>query len=85
MLALLEYQAKYSIEIGFSDKEVLINSLFKKRYQWKQFNNIVLKDGLLTLDFTNNRVLQREIEDDGESEADEDEFNLYCEQQLRKV
>jgi hypothetical protein len=82
MLALLEYQAKYAIEIGFSDKEVVINSLFKKRYQWKQLSNIVLKDGLLTLDFTNNRILQREIEDDGESEADEDEFNEYCRRQL---
>ena len=82
ILALLEYQAKHSIEIGFSDKEILINSLFKKRYHWNQFNNIVLKDGLLTLDFTNNRILQREVEDDDDPEADEDEFNEYCRRQL---
>ncbi|WP_315814500.1 hypothetical protein [Paraflavitalea speifideaquila] len=30
ILALLEYQAKYSLEIGFSDQEIVINSLFKK-------------------------------------------------------
>ena len=82
ILALLEYQAKYSIEIGFSDKEIVINSLFKKRYHWSQFSNIVLKDNLLTLDFTNNRLLQREVEDDEESEADEEEFNEYCRRQL---
>jgi hypothetical protein len=85
ILALLEYQAKHAIEIGFSEKEILINSLFKRRYQWSQFNNIILRDGLLTLDFTSNRVLQREIEDEEESEADEDEFNQYCRQQLNKV
>ena len=85
ILALLEYQAKYSLEIGFSDQEIMINSLFKKRYQWNQFDNIILKDGLLTLDFTNNRILQREIEDDEDSEADEDEFNAYCNRQLAKV
>ena len=85
ILGLLEYQAKYAVEIGFADKEVVINSLFKKRYQWKQFSNIVLKDGLLTLDFTNNRILQREIEDEEDSEADEDEFNEYCRKQLQKV
>lgn len=82
ILAFLEYQAKYSIEIGFSDKEIIVNSLFKKRYHWNQFSNIVLKDGLLTLDFTNNRILQREVEDDDESEADEEEFNEYCKRQL---
>lgn len=81
-LALLEYQAKYSIEIGFSDQEIVFNSLLKKRYQWTQFDNIVLKDGLLTLDFANNRILQREVEDDEEDEADEDEFNAYCRKQL---
>lgn len=85
ILALLEYQAKYSLEIGFSDQEIVINSLFKKRYQWTQFDNIVLKDGLLTLDFTNNRILQREIEDEEDNEADEDEFNAYCRKQLVKA
>lgn len=85
ILALLEYQAKYAIEIGFSDNEIVFNSLFKKRYHWKQFSNIVLKDGLLTLDFINNRILQREIEDEDDSEADEDEFNEYCKRQLANV
>lgn len=84
ILALLEYQAKYSIEIGFSDNEIVINSLFKKRYDWTQFSNIVLKDGLLTLDFTNNRLLQREVEDDEDDDADEDEFNQYCSKQIEK-
>lgn len=85
ILALLEYQAKYSLEIGFTDNQVVVNSLFKKRYGWNQFNNIVLKDGLITLDFISNKVLQREVVDDEEDEADEDEFNLYCEAQLKKA
>ncbi len=86
VLALLEYQAKYSVEIGFSDNHVLINSVFKKRYSWGQFTNIVLKDGLITLDFVNNRILQREIEDDeDEDDADEAEFNEYCRSQISKL
>jgi hypothetical protein len=83
VLALLEYQAKYALEIGFSDQEIVFNSLFKKRYQWSQFDNIILKDGLITLDFNNNRILQREVEDEEEDEADEDEFNAYCGKQLK--
>src|SRR4051812_41206625 len=83
LLALLEYQAKHSIEIGFSDSHIMINSLFRKKHQWNQFNNIILKDGILTLDFTNNKVMQLEIEDDEEDDADEDEFNEYCRKQLQ--
>jgi hypothetical protein len=86
ILALLEYQAKYSIEIGFSDNEIKFNTFFKKKYRWSDFTNIVLKDGLLTLDFTNNKLLQREIEDDDdEDDADEKEFNDYCQNQLAKA
>jgi hypothetical protein len=83
ILALLEYQAKYAVEIGFADDQVVINSLFKKRYRWHDFNNIVLKNGIITLDFVNNRVLQREIEDDeDEDDAGEEEFNEYCRSRL---
>jgi hypothetical protein len=82
ILAFLEYQAKYALEIGFSDNEIIINTLFKKKYKWKQFSNIVLKDDILTLDFSNNRIIQREVEDDEENEADEEEFNAYCRKKL---
>lgn len=85
MLALLEYQAKYSVEIGFSEKEIVLNSLLKKRYSWDQFSNIVLKDGIITLDFINNKVWQREIEDDEDDDADEEEFNHFCRSQLNRV
>jgi hypothetical protein len=44
-----------------------------------------LKDGLLTLDFSNNKVVQREIEDDEEDDADEEEFNNFCRNQLARV
>jgi hypothetical protein len=85
ILALLEYQAKYAVEIGFSDQEIKFNTFFKKKYYWNEFTNIVLKDGLLTLDFANNKILQREIEDDDdEDDADEQEFNEYCRRQLAK-
>lgn len=75
-LALLEYQAKLPLEIGFSGKEIVFNSLLKRRYSWDQVDNVVLKDGLLTVDFKSNKVFQRLI-DDGESEASEEEFNSW--------
>jgi len=81
-LAFLEYQAKHPLEVGFSNEEVVINTLIKRKFSWSSFNNIILKDGLLTLDFKNNRIFQKETIDDDEPDADEDEFNDYCRQKL---
>ena len=81
LLSFLEYQASYPLEIGFSNDLVIINTLFRKKYAWSAFNNVVLKDGLLTLDFRNNRIFQRETAEDDEPDADEDEFNQYCSRQ----
>jgi hypothetical protein len=80
--ALLEAQAKYPLEFGFSPEGVVINSLFKKKFPWTSFQSVVLKDGLLTLDFKNNRLIQKEVLDDDEPDAPEDEFNDYCRSKL---
>lgn len=76
LLAILEYQAKLSPEIGFSKDHIQFNGLFKKKYQWSEIDNVVLKDGLLTVDFKNNKLFQKEI-DTGENEASEQEFNEW--------
>ncbi len=77
LLGLFERQAKMPLEVGFSNTQIVINSLFRRKYQWTDFSNIVLKDNLLTLDFKTNRLLQRETIDE-EGDAEEDEFNQYC-------
>ena len=82
VMAFMEYQAKYPLEIGFSDEEILINTLFKKKYRWSELNNVILKDGLLTMDFKNNKLFQKEALDDEEMDADEAEFNAYCQKRL---
>jgi hypothetical protein len=82
VLALLEYQAKMSPEIGFSDDHVVFNRLFKKKHAWSEIEHVVLKDGLLTINFANNRIFQHEI-DSGENEASEAEFNEWVLQRQR--
>lgn len=85
ILAFLEHQVKFPLEIGFSETQIVFNTLFRKKYQWSQLSNVMLRDGLLTVDFMNNRILQREIEDDDEEDdTSEEEFNIFCRQQLKK-
>lgn len=77
LLAILEYQAKLSPEIGFSPDRIVFNNLFRKKYSWNEIDQVILKDGLLTIDFRNNKLFQKEI-DSGENEASEQEFNEWC-------
>ena len=84
-LAFLEYQTKRPLEIGFDKDRVVINSLIRRRYDWSAFSNIILRDGLLTMDFKDNRLFQKEVADDeDEDDADEDEFNTYCRTRLEE-
>lgn len=84
-LALLEHQVKFPLEIGFSETQIVMNTIFKKRYTWAQLSNVMLRDGLLTMDFANNRLLQRQIEEDeDDDDASEEEFNQFCREQLKK-
>jgi hypothetical protein len=78
ILGLLEAQAKYPLEIGFYSKGIVLNSLFNKKFSWSSLQSVILKDGVLTLDFTNNRILQKEVLNDNDPDAPEDEFNEYC-------
>lgn len=83
ILFFLEHQTKRPLEIGFDLDRIVINSLIRRRYTWTDLSNVVLKDGLLTLDFKNNKILQKEVADDeDEDDADEEEFNMYCRQRL---
>lgn len=79
VLAILEYQTRRPLEIGFDNDRVVINTLIRQRFTWEDFSNVILKDGLLTLDFKSNRLIQREVtEDDEDDDADEEEFNSWC-------
>jgi len=67
-------------EIGFSEKEIKENGLFGKTIQWEELNQVLIKDDILTIDFKNNKLIQRytDDEDDEDYEVGEDEFNAYC-------
>ena len=73
----IERQLKLPQEIGFDKEEIVINSFPSKHYQWQNIKNVVLKDNILTVDFKNNKILQKETESDVSSET-EKEFNTFC-------
>ncbi|MBX2931812.1 MAG: hypothetical protein KF781_07705 [Chitinophagaceae bacterium] len=77
LLSIVEYIAKDTTLI-FNQSAIMLKAVLNKKYQWNELQNVVLKDGLLTIDFRNNKLLQLEID----NLINEKEFNEFCQQQL---
>ena len=79
--AVLERPVKLLPEVAFDEEEIAFNTFPKKIVLWKDISNVVLKDGILTIDLKNNTLIQKEVDADI-SEADEQDFNDFCKQKL---
>jgi hypothetical protein len=53
----------------------------KRNIDWRDLNNVILKDGLLTIDLKSNRLLQGE----SMSVVYEPEFNEFCTARIQSV
>lgn len=82
--AILEKQVKFPQEIAFGKDEIVFNSFPKKIYLWDELNNVVIKDGLITVDFKSNKLIQKEIQS-GSTLQDEQDFNEFCRNRLKVV
>lgn len=63
------------------EESISYPSFPKRVIEWKELNNIILKDGLLTIDLKNNRVFQNETE----SVVYEPEFNEFCQSRIQSL
>ena len=79
----LYFASKRILLVSISKEKIIYPSFPKKHIEWSQLNNIILKDGLLTIDFKNNKFIQQFI-DDTNTALNEQEFNDFCGQQLNK-
>ncbi len=77
----LEKPVKVPAEIAFDAEEIVFNSFPKKRYGWSVISNVVLKDGLITIDLKDNTLIQKAV-DEPVSKEIENEFNAFCKEQL---
>ena len=78
---LFEKQVKFPEEIAFDEEGIIVNSFPQKKHPWSVIKNVVLKDCILTIDFKNNKLIQKETEEDT-TEQEEAEFNEFCKKQL---
>lgn len=83
LVALLEKQVKFPQEIGVDISGITFNSFPRKHHPWSSISNVVIKDGLITIDYKNNQLFQKPIEEEVEAGL-ETEFNSFCKQQLQE-
>jgi hypothetical protein len=76
ILAFVEAPLTRKHIVVFSNEGVLIKSWKKDFYPWAELQATILKDGLLTLDFNTNKILQKEIS--GGTVNSEPDFNVWC-------
>ncbi len=83
LLFLLDKLAARKLTLLFSNDSIRFPSVPARKINWAELNNVILKDGLLTLDFKNNKLLQVALLTD-EKNPNEEIFNDFCRTQLRK-
>lgn len=81
LAALLDANGNQQPIVQITTGGVAIKHLLNKQYGWADLTNVILKDGLLTIDSKSNKLLQKEPEADI-SEEYEREINEFCRSQL---
>lgn len=71
-----------STTVAFTESGIHLTRVFKTIvFPWKEMENVILKDNILTIDFKTNKIIQVEIVENSRM-VDETEFNLFCKTQL---
>ncbi len=83
LFILLDFIAHKKLLVDITDKQIVVPYVMQKTINWNEVNNVILKDGLLTIDFKNNKLFQQLILNSDE-DVNEKEFNDFCKQQLNK-
>jgi len=82
ILIMLYSRSQREMLIRINKEQVTYPSFPQKVIQWDQLNNIVLKDGLLTIDMKNNKIIQHLVNDNGS--VNEKAFNEFCQAKLKQ-
>jgi hypothetical protein len=75
--------SRREFEVIFTNKGIIYPSFPRKTFMWKDVSNVILKDGILTIDLKNNKLIQSVISKES-ADINEREFNLFCKEQLNQ-
>jgi len=82
LLGILYHFSVQKIQFLFTTRFIRKTNFPPVTYSWDRMDNVVLRDGVLTIDFNNNKLIQAEIDED--CQVNEREFNLFVKRQLHE-
>ena len=82
LFIVLDIIAHKKLVVHVTDKTIIVPYILQKAIEWNELNNVLLKDGLLTIDFKNNKLFQHLILNSDE-DINEKEFNEFCRHRLK--
>ena len=83
LFILLDFIAHKKLIVDVTDKNIIVPYIMQRTIDWSEVDNVILKDGLLTIDLRNNKLFQQLILN-SDDDINEKEFNDFCLQQLNK-
>ena len=81
VLGVLYHLSLEKLQFVFTKEKVTKLNFPGKEFEWNAFNNVILKDNILTLDFKNNKLIQAEIEKS--QNINEQQFNSFAQSKLK--
>jgi hypothetical protein len=82
LLSFLDTISTSALHVSINNEGIIYPSFPEKKIKWEELQNVVLKDGILTIDFMNDTLLQADVDTDNTS-PDERVFNQYCREKLK--
>jgi hypothetical protein len=83
LFAGVDYLIQRRRVIIITEKKIIIPAIIEKIVEWSALNNIIIRDGLITIDFKNNKIIQQPVLRTGE-DINEREFNEFCKSRLEE-
>ena len=82
VFSVLGFTAVKKIKIDFTSKHIIYPSFPKKIFLWQEVENIILKEGILTIDLKNNTLIQFTLNENEQEHLNESDFNIFVQQQI---
>lgn len=61
IMAILGMIMRRNLKVVFNEESAVFYTFPKKKFIWEEFENVLYKDGILTVDFKNNRIVQEQV------------------------
>jgi hypothetical protein len=78
LFSFMGFQVNKPLKVTASKAGILYPTFPAKLFEWKEVEQVLLKDNVLTIDLKNNKLIQVSISEEENEKLDQQEFNAFC-------